>query len=742
MPPAPLLPPDESEWAQVGAFPTASRGFPTLDEVTRDPMEGELRRLPWQAPVWDAKGFVPGFVRAHAGFWEECILRDHPLRDTLTSYIRDGVDLYDLLLPKFRGESPSLPYNVEHFPQRIFSNHRWPLEFDNFVDAEMQSLLDRGCISRWADVKSSTGPVRPRMIMALSVETSKPRLIYDARPLNSCTRKIPFAMDTVARVASIASSGCYMTSLDDSSAFHHVLLRPSSWPLFGLSYKGVDYCWCVLPFGFSLSPYVYHTLSEAKAAFQRSKGAPSLAYLDDSWRSNFLATYGRPARDQWLAAGEATHVAMLTSLFCGQFLSLKKCELRPVKALQYLGIICDSETMTFRIPQEKLDKLHGLLQTALADGGVSYRTLQRVAGKCMSMTVAIRPASLWTHAMFAVLSAMDKTNQRQIDLTRDAYADLRQEFQKWLSLTASSHEGPWQRASHLIVKIDGSSDASSLGWGGAINIKGAQYRAGGVFPDDWLHKHINKKEMFALYHLLRLFCARFPASLQRAHVLIDVDNTAVCGSFNRGRARDPETHALLVRLFELQVEYEFMLSLKWVPSAANVVADDISRPSREGIIRLNPAAFQALWADMGPFTIDLMASDASAQRIPESDVVLPFFSRYDCEGSSGVDVFAQDVSLRPGSLDRAFGYCFPPPVMAGHVVQHLAECHAHAVIVVPGSRSYWFPRVQQAAVRSLLISPPNAGGYFQWPCPDGSLKEWKYPRWSMVAYEVDFGSCS
>ena len=85
---------------------------------------------------------------------------------------------------------------------------------------------------------------------------------------------------------------------------------------------------------------------------------------------------------------------------------------------------------------------------------------------------------------------------------------------------------------------------------------------------------------------------------------------------------------------------------------------------------------------------------------------------------------------------------FPPPVMAGHVVQHLAECHAHAVIVVPGSRSYWFPRVQQAAVRSLLISPPNAGGYFQWPCSDGSLKEWKYPRWSMVAYEVDFASCS
>ena len=70
-------------------------------------------------------------------------------------------------------------------------------------------------------------------------------------------------MDTVARVANVASRGCYMTSLDDASAFHHILLRPSSWPLLGFSYAGTDYCWCVLPFGFSLSPWYYHTLSEA-----------------------------------------------------------------------------------------------------------------------------------------------------------------------------------------------------------------------------------------------------------------------------------------------------------------------------------------------------------------------------------------------------------------------------------------------------------------------------------------------
>lgn len=77
---------------------------------------------------------------------------------------------------------------------------------------------------------------------------------------------------------------------------------------------------------------------------------------------------GASAREQWLAAGEATHVAMLVSLFCGQFLSDKKCDLRPKHLQRFLGMMCDSSTATFRVPQDKLDKLQLLLRTAVDDG--------------------------------------------------------------------------------------------------------------------------------------------------------------------------------------------------------------------------------------------------------------------------------------------------------------------------------------------------------------------------------------
>ena len=185
----------------------------------------------------------------HVTFWDEVILEGHPLRDELISYLRDGVSVYDFLVDSSRGPSRALPYSVERFPRAVFAN-RIPSSHASFVDVEMNSLVERGCLVKWSSVRGPSGPVRPGLIKALSVEETKPRLIYDARPLNQRCKRIRFTMDTVARVANVASEGCFQGSLDDSSAFHHILLNPASRPLFGLEYRGVDYVWCVLPLGF------------------------------------------------------------------------------------------------------------------------------------------------------------------------------------------------------------------------------------------------------------------------------------------------------------------------------------------------------------------------------------------------------------------------------------------------------------------------------------------------------------
>ena len=89
--------------------------------------------------------------------------------------------------------------------------------------------------------------------------------------------------------------------------------------------------------------------------------------------------------------------------------------------------------------------------------------------------------------------------------------------------------------------------------------------------------------------------------------------------------------------------------------------------------------------------MDLMASTASVLRSPLNGEALPCFSQCDCASLTGIDVFAHDVSIVPGTRIPAFGFCFPPPIMARHIVQRLVECRAHVVVFLPGVKGYWFP---------------------------------------------------
>ena len=80
-----------------------------------------------------------------------------------------------------------------------------PLPHAGFVDTEVQSLIARGCVVNWKDVRGRVGLERPRLIQALSVEEKKPRMNHAARPLNQLCRRIRHTMDTVAWVANVLS---------------------------------------------------------------------------------------------------------------------------------------------------------------------------------------------------------------------------------------------------------------------------------------------------------------------------------------------------------------------------------------------------------------------------------------------------------------------------------------------------------------------------------------------------------
>ena len=258
----------------------------------------------------------------------------------------------------------------------------------------------------------------------------------------------------------------------------------------------------------------------------------------------------------------------------------------------------------------------------------------------------------------------------------------------WYGLTENAQEGPWYLAKHFAVVLTRAvSDASSVAWGGVLRFASLVFQAGADFGPEWMARGIHVKEMYALHELLQVFCKEFPGRLARAQVVADVDNLTVVHNFRKGRARDATVRRLLRALFDLQMKAGFWLRLRWIPSEANVEADSITRPGRDEFVRLRPHVFAELWSFFGAFDIDLMAPPVSAHCIPAAAPgagnQLPYFTRYACEGSAGVDFFSQDVSRVPGESARAFGICFPPTALANPAMQHLAEQRAHAVVLLP-----------------------------------------------------------
>ena len=133
--------------------------------------------------------------------------------------------MYELLLPDVREVSVEHPFNPVVFPGETLPS-RVPEEFCEFVAGEVATLVCRGCLVPFDEVRTSDGPSRPRLIMLLSVEPSNPCLIYDARQLHTTCRHVCFSLDSVASLAAMGWEGCYKGSFDDKSDFHYVLLHP------------------------------------------------------------------------------------------------------------------------------------------------------------------------------------------------------------------------------------------------------------------------------------------------------------------------------------------------------------------------------------------------------------------------------------------------------------------------------------------------------------------------------------
>jgi hypothetical protein len=159
-------------------------------------------------------------------------------------------------------------------------------------------------------------------------------------------------------------------------------------------------------------------------SYLRALGIPNLQYIDDRL---LVAAHGHVEESGLLPQPfERVHVFLQLMTELGYTFSLHKCILHPVTSLTYLGFTIDTVRKCFVLPQDKREKFGSLREKILQGTYVDLKSLQKFAGKCASMAIAVPGALFYIRVVHDAISRAIKCS-RDIELT----GSLREEIQFW-----------------------------------------------------------------------------------------------------------------------------------------------------------------------------------------------------------------------------------------------------------------------------------------------------------------------
>ena len=391
---------------------------------------------------------------------------------------------------------------------------------------------------------------------------------------------MPFRLDSLIDVTRYVEKDHFQTKLDDKSGYDHVLMDDESRLLMGFQWGGWWFVNHVLPFGWKISPYIYQSLGMVATQEIRSQGVPCCQYIDDRHlgqrRPRSLdqtdTQIHRPSSFELAAAANYVAVCILTSL--GYFLNLAKSVFVPVQHLVYLGLCCDSTLIAFSLPSDKIRQFAELREQILSEQSVSLVCLQKIIGKCISFSLVVPAAKLFTREMNLAVSKSLKS-KKFVKIT----GSLRKELEYWRFLDTWEDHMTWREKSHISLSL--ASDASGLGWGGALlNGDGQVVQEVG---DSWCEtirsSPIHVKETVALSRSLQSL--RDVVRNRRVDVL--VDSSLLHGCWGRQYASSHSMLETLKDLFWTSVDLNVAISLQLVKSADNPARRSFSTPFACGL---------------------------------------------------------------------------------------------------------------------------------------------------------------
>ena len=384
---------------------------------------------------------------------------------------------------------------------------------------------------------------------------------------------------TIDRVASNVSQGCYMATVDISSAYRSVSIREDQWTFQGIQWPiqgELIPLWDVrLSFGLRCAPFIFSEMSDFVARTMERLGYLCVAnYLD-----NFLV-YGDTF--QSCQAAQQALITLLGDL--GFIISWKKCTTAST-CVRYLGILRNSEEMSLSLPEDKLHKLHSELQFFTDRNRATKKQLQRLCGIIAHCSKVVRGGRTFSRRIIDLLSGLPDGNPR-IRLSSEFKLDM-----VWWLQFSNTFNGK----EFIIFPNEGdgpfvATDASLKGYGIVSDMDWqAGYFNSDLMPDGmdacspshdhWLNVDVNDAENINYLELIPIWLSlkRYSSMWENCHVLCLSDNTQVVAMMRRGHSVNKQCMVLLRNIFWICALNNIYLTPEHIQGKFNYVPDMLSR---------------------------------------------------------------------------------------------------------------------------------------------------------------------
>lgn len=332
----------------------------------------------------DTDYYLTGGIHEHVEVWEKL-----GATEEIMNLVKNGVDV-DKYFRDFKGNFKGKSYdNDSPAACSIYlPNSSTCIGFEQLIVDSLLERVSNGSLSVAVEVDL------PHLVMPFSIEPSKPRLCHDERLLNLWICDLPFQLDTLKKVPRVVPPECFMTSIDDKSVYDHIRLTESSRKYFGVQYGGWYFQYNTLAVGFKASAYNYHTAGLTATSYCRSLGVPCLHNMDDRLLGQLLHEGVAQGEGNSLRAMAALYATCEALIRLGYFIGFDKTCFEPCQVIRFLGMLVDGLRQAFRIPEDNKSKFVAVRDTILNSHYVDLKMLQRFAGKCISLMLAVPPARL------------------------------------------------------------------------------------------------------------------------------------------------------------------------------------------------------------------------------------------------------------------------------------------------------------------------------------------------------------